>query len=42
MAGGSMAWEFGQYSSASITVITRTVTARSVGSGEWEFRLRSK
>ena len=25
----------GQYSSASMTVITRTVTAGSVGSGEW-------
>jgi hypothetical protein len=32
-----MTWERGQsqYSSASITVITRTVTAGSVGSGEW-------
>jgi hypothetical protein len=31
-----------QYSSASITVIRRTVTAGSVGSGEWELKLRSK
>jgi hypothetical protein len=37
MAGGVMTWERsrGQYSSASMTVITRTVTAGSVGSGEW-------
>jgi len=43
MAGGPMTWEWeaergnpeGQYSSASMTVITRTVTAGSVGSGEW-------
>jgi hypothetical protein len=31
-----------QYSSASMTVITRTVTAGSVGSGERYFRFRSK
>ena len=48
MAGGPMTWvrsrelRGGQYSSASMTVITRTVTAGSVGSGEWWFRLRSK
>ena len=48
MAGGPMTWvrsrelRGDQYSSASITVITRTVTAGSVGSGEWAFRLRSK
>jgi hypothetical protein len=48
MAGGPMTWvrrrepRAGQYSSASITVITRTVTAGSVGSGEWWLKLRSK
>jgi hypothetical protein len=48
MAGGPMTWirsrelRGDQYSSASITVITRTVTAGSVGSGEWELKLRSK
>jgi hypothetical protein len=31
-----------QYSSASMTVITRTVTAGSVGSGDRYFRFRSK
>jgi hypothetical protein len=31
-----------QYSSASMTVITRTVTAESVGSGDRYFRFRSK
>jgi hypothetical protein len=38
MAGavGDLGMEsWGQYSSASMTVITRTVTAGSVGSGEW-------
>src|SRR5436190_1406024 len=31
-----------QYSSASMTVITRMVTAGSVGSGEWYLRSQSK
>jgi hypothetical protein len=31
-----------QYSSASMTVITRTVTTGSAGSGEGYFRFRSK
>jgi hypothetical protein len=38
MACGPMTWEWKavcQYSSASMTVMTRTVTVGSVGSGEW-------
>jgi hypothetical protein len=48
MAGGPMTWvrsrepRAGQYSWASITVITRTGTAGSVGSGEWAFKRRSR